>query len=303
VSYLGMDLTDEMERVGRLVVPDVRRRARLVVERAERRRTFELRLPRLVHLGPAVAVMAAVMLVAGPLSLRLAVQNRGDAGQAARQLIQPFARHSEPDSQERPVEPGPAPQGVDQLLAPSGTLSRPAPGPGNTAPAAAPPAAGQPAVPPPGPAPATAPACQAGDVAVSVTTDHPQYASRQVVVATLRITNQSTAPCSVSTPSTCYVDVNIQDAAGGLLYSSQWNSPAGAACLFAGFQPTVLVPGDSRESVLRWDQTACPEGNTTQTCTAGSYVGPGTYTAGGSWTLSPSSALATPANRAKFTII
>lgn len=289
-------LDRELEVLGRLVAPDRGRILAAVMAGGRSRSRFDLpRLARLPRIAPVVAVMAALMLVIGPLAVRLMVVSSGNPAATARQILQPFQRVPPPDASEHRSQDNrneAAPSGDQAPAVPSGAAAAGAPGQPATAPAgtSAPAAGAGPANPP---STAVA-ACAPADMAVTATTDRLTYSVGQHVVITLTAANRGAVACQVDRGQ-CQVIFDIHDSSGQTLFttSPQLNFSCSASNV------STVAPGRSVAATYDWDQMSCFE---IITCTSKQATPVGSYSAGGSWAFGGASTAAVNSNRSPFRI-
>jgi hypothetical protein len=120
------------------------------------------------------------------------------------------------------------------------------------------------------------PACVWSNFAAKVSTDRGNYAAGQAVQITLEFENTGPA-CTVNQTGYACPLVNIDNAAGGLVWSSAAPVSTGCATTFTG--PTVLAANWSQSFPFTWGQTSCTPG---QASCPGPRVAAGQYQVTGS---------------------
>ncbi len=168
------------------------------------------------------------------------------------------------------VETDPATSTIDS---PPSTTSTTAPALAPKADASTVGAAAQPA-----PAPTTTttvpfpPGCVWGDFAAKVSTDQSTYPAGQAVQITLEFANAGPA-CTVDATGYACPLVNIENAAGAVVWSNAAPVPTGCPSTFTG--PTVLAAHWSQSFSFSWAQVSCTPGQA-QAC-PGPQVPTGRY--------------------------
>jgi hypothetical protein len=155
------------------------------------------------------------------------------------------------------------------------------PSPTTTTTAPAPKTSANPFVPAvqPAPAPATTttttdplpPGCIWTDFAAKVSTNQGSYSAGQPVQITLVLENAGPA-CTVNSTGYACPLVNIDNAAGALVWSSAAPTSTGCPSTFTG--PTVLAANWSQSFPVTWGQDTCVPG---QAACPGPQVPPGSY--------------------------
>jgi hypothetical protein len=298
------DLRRELEALGRLISPDPRHLAREVIRRRRRRvpglRPFLPKTQQLRRLSPVFAVVAAGMLLGGPLLLNLA-----SGGQRAREAVahQILAPIREPDTGSRDVASGPIVQvpGLLQTIGRPLGPSQPGAGLGLPGPSGHPtssPSGG--GTPTPGggsggggggggggtggsPPPVTW--CGINDIAVTVTPSGSTYAPNQNVGFTIRAVNQSQYTCNVLTDP-CDVTYQVSQPNGTVVYDSY--QAQSKPCVTQGSQnpqatQQTLIPRTSVTIGFIWNRHQCASQLQQSACADQGAVSRGQYTIEGRW--------------------